>query len=105
VFEEAPPIIAFDLSCYQTPLLENLIITTVNGHHTSYKLRGVIYHLDDHFTSRIITESGCVWYHDGISTGHQMEDEGNIVNMISDLGTCQSRIATCAVYVIPSVHP
>ncbi|KAF8226548.1 hypothetical protein L208DRAFT_1301297, partial [Tricholoma matsutake] len=66
---------------------------------------GVMYYLDDHFTSRIITESGHVWYHDGISTGCQMENEGSITNMTSNLGTCQSRIATCAIYVIPSIHP
>ncbi|KAF8228674.1 hypothetical protein L208DRAFT_1224334, partial [Tricholoma matsutake] len=56
----------------------------VNGHHTTYKLRGVMYYLDAHFTSCIITESGHVWYHDGISTGHQMESEGSITNMISN---------------------
>ncbi|KAF8219037.1 hypothetical protein L208DRAFT_1344229, partial [Tricholoma matsutake] len=104
VFEEAPPIIAFDLARHQTSLLENLIVTAVNGHCTTYKLRGVMYYLDDHFTSCIITESGHVWYHDGISTGCQMENEGSITNMISNLGTCRSWIATCAVYVIASIH-
>ncbi|KAF8239988.1 hypothetical protein L208DRAFT_1211973, partial [Tricholoma matsutake] len=41
----------------------------------TYKLRGVIYHLNDHFTLRFITEAGFVWYHDGMSTGHEMEIE------------------------------
>ena len=59
-----------------------------------------MYHSQDHFTSRFIIEMGSVWYHDGLSTGQQMEHEGN-VNMI-DFGTCRLRVATCAIYVIPS---
>ncbi|KAF8225748.1 hypothetical protein L208DRAFT_1504222, partial [Tricholoma matsutake] len=71
-----------------------------DGQCTMYRLRGVMYHLEDHFILRFITESGSVWYHDGMSTGQQMENEGNFVDMI-DIGTCQSRIATCAIYIIP----
>ncbi|KAF8815887.1 hypothetical protein BYT27DRAFT_7230092 [Phlegmacium glaucopus] len=98
VFEDTPAIIAFDVSQHQTNLLESIVITTVNGDHTTYKLRGVMYHLDNHFTARFISESGCVWYHDGISTGWQMVPEGSIANIL-DLGMCQSRIATCGIYV------
>ncbi|KAF8220307.1 hypothetical protein L208DRAFT_1334596, partial [Tricholoma matsutake] len=50
-----------------------------DGQCTMYRLRGVMYHLEDHFTSRFITESGSVWYHDGMSTGQKMENEGNFV--------------------------
>jgi hypothetical protein len=65
-----------------------------DGQQTTYKLRGVMYHLHNHFTSCFIAESGSVWYHDGMSTGQQMENEGNVVNM-ANLGTCQSQITTC----------
>ena len=58
-----------------------------------------MYHLDNHFTSRIVSESGHVWYHDGIETGKQMVPEGRIGDI--ELGTCKSGIAVCAVYVIP----
>ena len=96
-FEDTPAIIAFDLS--QISLLESIVIsTTVNGHHMTYKLRGMMYHLDDHFTLRFILETGCVWYHDGISTGRQMVHEGSLGN--TELGMCQSGMATCAIYVI-----
>ena len=57
-------------------------------------------HLHNHFTSCFIAESGSVWFYNGMSTGQQMENEGNVINM-ADLGTCQSWIATCAVYIIP----
>ena len=102
-FEDTPAatVIAFDLSQHQISLLESIVITTVNGDCMTYKLRGVIYHLDDHFTSRFISESGCVWYHDGISTGRQMVPEGNVGD--TELRTCRSGMAICAVYVIPCI--
>ncbi|KAF8229141.1 hypothetical protein L208DRAFT_1123245, partial [Tricholoma matsutake] len=50
----------------------------VDGQCTTYKLRGVMYHLQDHFTSCFITETGSVWYHDGLGTEHQMEHEGDV---------------------------
>ncbi|KAF8802637.1 hypothetical protein BYT27DRAFT_7112064, partial [Phlegmacium glaucopus] len=66
-----------------------------------YKMRkGVVYHSQDHFTSRFITETGSIWYHDGLYTGQGMEYEGD-VNTI-EFGTCRSCVATCAVYIIPS---
>ena len=99
VFEDAPAVIAFDLSQQQISLLESIVITTVNGNRTTYKLRGVIYHLENHFTSRFVSKSGRVWYHDGILTGRQMVPEGSVGD--TELGTCGSGIAVCAIYAIP----
>jgi hypothetical protein len=76
-----------DLSQHQTFPSDKIVVTTTDGQRTMYRLRGVMYHLEDHFTLRFITESGSVWYHDGMSTGQQMENEGNFVDMI-DIGTC-----------------
>jgi hypothetical protein len=100
VFEDTPAVIAFDMSQYQTSLLESIVITTVNGDCMTYKLRGVLYYQDNHFTSRFISKSGRVWFHDGILTGKQMVPEGSIGD--TELGTCRSGIAICAIYyVIP----
>ena len=101
VFEDTPAIIAFDLSQHPVTLLESIVITTVDGACTTYKLRGIMYYLDNHFTSRFVSESGCVWYHDGIATGSQMVLEGTSVGD-TELGTCRSGIAVCAVYVVIS---
>jgi hypothetical protein len=40
-------------------------------------VRGLIYHGDFHFTSRIIGTDGIVWYHDGMTTGSSCENEGD----------------------------
>jgi hypothetical protein len=99
VFIHPSPIIAFDMSHCRTLLLDSFVLTTMNRDQTRYKLRGVIYHSPDHFTSRFITESGSVWYHDGL-TGQRMQYEGNV--NLTDLETCQSGVANCAFYVISS---
>jgi hypothetical protein len=75
------------------------VITTVNGVRKTYRLRGVMYHLNNHFTSRIISDSGRVWYHDGISTGRQMVPDGSVG--VTELGTSRTGTPVCAVYVIP----
>ena len=99
VFEDAPPIIAFDMSQYQISLSESIVITTTNGDRTTYKLKGVMYHHDNHFTSRFISKPGRVWFHDGILTGRQMVQEGSIGS--TELGSSHSRRAIACVYVIP----
>ncbi|KAF8230336.1 hypothetical protein L208DRAFT_1282509 [Tricholoma matsutake] len=76
------------MSQHRTLLLPSLVLSIVDRQCTTYKLRGVMYHLQDHFTSHFITETGSMGYHDGLSTGQQMEHEG-YVNM-TDFGTCQS---------------
>ena len=41
-----------------------------------FKLRGVIYFSQNHFTSRVITQSGQIWFHDGMTLQHSMRYEG-----------------------------
>ncbi|KAF8224275.1 hypothetical protein L208DRAFT_1079266, partial [Tricholoma matsutake] len=40
------------------------------GSHVRYVLKGVVYLANEHFTEHIITDTGMVWYHDGMFTGH-----------------------------------
>src|ERR1700732_1477750 len=48
-----------------------------DGESIVLKVRGLIYHGNFHFTSRIIGTDGIVWYHDGITTGSTCENEGD----------------------------
>ena len=98
IFEDSPAIIAFDMTQYETSLSESIVITTSTGDRTTYKLRGVMYYQDNHFTSRFISKSGRVWYHDGLLTGRQMVPEGCVGD--TELGSCRYGTAICSVYVI-----
>jgi len=40
-------------------------------------VRGLIYHGDFYFTSRITGTDGMVWYYDGMTTGNSCENEGD----------------------------
>ena len=50
---------------------------------TVLKLRGIVYHGNNHFTSRIISSEGHIWFHDGMSTGSTCEDDGYLHTMYS----------------------
>ncbi|KDR77395.1 hypothetical protein GALMADRAFT_65922 [Galerina marginata CBS 339.88] len=61
----------------------------INGQINILSLRGIVYHGENHFSSKIISSEGKVWYHDGIETGKISIEDGNLLNMTSnDLKVC-----------------
>jgi len=63
-----------------------------------YCLRGVIYYGSNHFTSRIISSTGQVWFHDGIVTGRSTEYEGTLEDVV--LTVCRSKQPCVLIYVL-----
>jgi hypothetical protein len=63
-----PPLLCIEL-WQRLRILDPVLNISVGGLRREYKLRGVIYFSGEHFTSRIITKNGMVWFHDGIFTG------------------------------------
>jgi hypothetical protein len=102
-FVHSPPILAFDVSGDRVTVIEHGLNVSVNGQVCQYQLRGVVYHNTNHFTARIITSVGHVWFHDGIATGSLMVDEGPVLTF-GDLAVCDAGItrarATVAMYVL-----
>ncbi|KAF9455327.1 hypothetical protein BDZ94DRAFT_1371138, partial [Collybia nuda] len=71
----------------------------VNGKSTSLYLRGIIYHGDNHFTSRVISREGQIWYHDGMLTKETCIEDGTLQNMSNEeLKECQDKDLVLAVY-------
>jgi hypothetical protein len=70
-----------------------------DGKVTVLYLRGIVYFGDFHFTSRIISSTGDIWFNDGISTGRSCEEDGHLSH-ISDtrLKTCRGKDLVLAVY-------
>ena len=95
-FQQPWPLIAFDLAWQRTEIDAELLVH-VNGDNISYKLRGIIYFGENHFTSRIISETGQTWFHDGITTGQSVIYEGDVHN-VRALNMCQGKQASMAVY-------
>jgi hypothetical protein len=59
-----------------------------------YNLRGIIYYENQHFTSRFVTGTGMIWFHDGMLTGSSLIYEGQNINSIT------TEAATMAFYTL-----
>ena len=56
--------------------LNPIIFLTINHEPHEYSLKGIIYYGEHHFTSHILSSDNIVWYHDGMTTGPHMINEG-----------------------------
>ncbi|KAJ7243500.1 hypothetical protein C8J57DRAFT_949170, partial [Mycena rebaudengoi] len=46
------------------------------GRNINCRLRGIVYHSSEHFTARLFTSNGDMWFHDGITTGSTTKYKG-----------------------------
>ena len=68
-FVQTPPLLAFDISNGSRLTLDPVVWILCDNSRIRYALRGVIYFDNEHFTERVVTSTGMIWYHDGIFTG------------------------------------
>ncbi|KAF9455634.1 hypothetical protein BDZ94DRAFT_617638, partial [Collybia nuda] len=72
---------------------------TANGKSTMLYLRGIVYHGDNHFTSRIISSKGKMWYYDGmLSEQISIENKSLRDTNNNDLIYYQSKDLVLAIY-------
>jgi hypothetical protein len=71
-FVQTPPLLSFDLSNGSRLTLDPVVWISCENSRVRYVLRGVIYFDNNHFTERVVTSTGMVWYHDGIFTGRSL---------------------------------
>ena len=74
-FKSVPNVLIFEMNTRNIKLSKTLKFEQ-EGEPVILDVRGLIYHGDFHFTSRIIGTDGIVWYHDGMTTGSSCENEG-----------------------------
>ena len=71
----------------------------LNEDTEAYRLCGIIYFGDFHFTSRIIEADGKTWYNDGVELGRRSKFQGNIDNMdAAKLSRAKKRKSSVAIY-------
>ncbi|KAF8875566.1 hypothetical protein BD779DRAFT_1450037, partial [Infundibulicybe gibba] len=63
----------------------------------SYNLRGVIYYGGQHFTARLITTNGVVWYYDGIRDESPVVWEASATTLL-DMYQCGLQTAILTIY-------
>jgi uncharacterized protein DUF6570/helitron helicase-like protein/PIF1-like helicase len=82
MFVQSPPLLAFDISSSALTLDPVIWISCLNSRFC-YVLRGVIYFQNQHFTERVVTSTGMIWYHDGIFTGPSLVYESQDLTTIA----------------------
>ena len=98
-FVQTPPLLAFDLSTTSTTTngsaltLNSVVWISCEDSRVRYILRGVIYFDNEHFTERVVTSSGMIWYHNGIFTGRSLVYESQ------DLTSIATENAVMAFYI------
>lgn len=95
----APPKIIIMEYPNQDLKISHKIVFKENEEKIALKLRGIVYHGSNHFTSRIMSPEGEMWYHDGITTGHNTIMEGWLGEASdNDLHLCRNKRITLAIY-------
>jgi hypothetical protein len=86
-FVQTPPILAFNISNHynngSTLSLDPVLWILCDNTNISYNLRGIIYYNNHHFTERVVTSTGMIWFHDGIFTGRSLVYESQELNSIT----------------------
>ncbi|KDR65319.1 hypothetical protein GALMADRAFT_82002, partial [Galerina marginata CBS 339.88] len=63
------------------------------------QLKGIVYHGQNHFTSRVIDSDRTIWYNDGIETGKNFIEDGHLSTIADkDLRNRKDQNLVLAVY-------
>ena len=73
-FKTIPSVLVFEINSRNIKVSKTLKFEQ-EGETVVLDVRGLIYHGDFHFTSCIIGTDGIVWYHDGMTTGSNCEND------------------------------
>ena len=97
-FNETPNILAFGISSSNIRVSKK--IKYIDGiERIELKLRGLIYYGGFHFTSRIISNDGIIWFSDGMLNGSTTVLDGKLDEMTcKDLHTCKGKKLEIAIY-------
>ena len=91
------PLIALDFSGHNIQINYDFDVS-IDDRNIQYKLCGIIYFGDSHFTSRILYDN-MVWFHDSVVTGQTTIYEGIVHDLLDSLNTCRGKDASLVVYV------
>ena len=95
----APKLLVFNIPNHRGILDREVHMRGINGRNTILRLKGIIYHGNFHFISRIITNDSKIWLHDGMTTGGNAMMEGNMRNITGNyLTQCKGKVVALAIY-------
>ena len=99
-YVQHPGILVFDHSVYMIKPSKSIKFAGVGNRLIKYKLHGLLYFGNFHFTSRLISAEGDVWYHDGMNMEEECRSQGHRELMKDeDWQTCEGRKLVMSIYV------
>ena len=97
-FKEAPEILVLEYP-HTNIKSSHKIKIKIQDEYKVLSLKGIIYHGNNNFCSRIISVDGTIWYNDGMTTGNNRIENGHLSTMSSEeLKTCNGKILVLAIY-------
>ena len=97
-YKEAPEILVLEYPHTNIKSSHEIKIK-IQDEYKVLSLRGIIYHGNNHFCSRIISVDGTIWYNDGITTGNNSIEDGHLsTTSYEELKTCNGKILVLAIY-------
>jgi hypothetical protein len=101
----AAPLMFFNVSewSYCDSIQPRTHLRASDGSLVTYRLFGVIYHGENHWTCRYVTQDGKVWYHDGARNHGIAVQCGSLVQgaeNFCDVRWCNGRKASKLLYVL-----
>ena len=98
-YTEIPKLMIFEYPEMNIKTSHKIKFKTDNQKNIVLHLRGIVYHGENHFTSRIISQDGDMWFHDGMTTGTGCENDGHLrITSDKKLYNCKGRQLVLAVY-------
>ena len=82
-YNEPPKLLILEYPYTKTKTSHKIKIK-VNITTTLLYLKKIVYYGENHFTSRIITKDGKIWFNDGIETGGKSIEEGHLSTMTDE---------------------
>ena len=99
-YDSPPPLLIFEINS------DNITLNKTIGFEEDdemkvLQLKGMVYHGGFHFTSRIISSDGAVWFNDGMTTGRQCEKDEHLETMSGrKLMKCGGKKLVLAIYAL-----
>ncbi|KAF8227990.1 hypothetical protein L208DRAFT_1293915, partial [Tricholoma matsutake] len=98
-YTEIPSLLVLDYPDFDITTSHKIKLRSDSGESNILYLRGVVYHGQYHFTCRVITCEGNVWYHDGITTGIHCINDGHLKSLSNaNLKSCHEKKLVLAIY-------
>jgi hypothetical protein len=91
-YNDIPPFLVLEYPMTNIQTSHIIRFENDNNDIVPLKLRGIVYHGQHHFTCRIISDDGQIWYHDGVTTAQSCTYEG-LLNDINNanIKTCKNK--------------